>query len=111
MDSFGEKIRELRKIRKLTQEQLAERCGVSTSCVSRWENDSLQPNSKNILALTKALDANITELFPSYAVQLPESMIIREIISILEDMSESEQKFVLETLIRYQEVKISPAEE
>lgn len=105
MDSIGGKIRELRKIRKFTQEQLAERCGVSSSCISRWENDVLRPSAKNIESLSTALNANITELFPSYAVQPSESLIVREIVSIVEQMTEVEQKFVLETLINYQEVQ------
>ena len=107
MDSVGRKIRELRKIRKLTQEQLVERCGVSPSCISRWENDVLRPTAKNIESLSTALSANITELFPSYAVQPSESLIVREIVSIVEQMTEPEQKFVLETLIHYQEVRNS----
>ena len=107
MDSIGRKIRELRKIRKLTQEQLAERCGVSPSCISRWENDVLRPTAKNIESLSTALSANITELFPSYTVQPSESLIVREIVSIVEQMTEPEQKFVLETLIHYQEVRNS----
>lgn len=105
MDTFGKKIHELRIMRKLTQEQLAERCGVSTSCISRWENDSLQPTAKNMIALSEALSANITELFPSYAVQPSESFVVREILSIVEQLTEPEQKLVLETLTHYQEVR------
>lgn len=105
MDSIGGKIHELRKLRKLTQEQLAERCGVSPSCISRWENDLLRPTAKNIESLTIALSASITELFPSHAVQPSESLIVREIVSTVEKMTEPEQKFVLETLIHYQEVQ------
>ena len=39
MQTIGEKIAELRKERKLTQEQLAEQMHVSSQAVSKWEND------------------------------------------------------------------------
>lgn len=35
---IGELITELRKSKQMTQEQLAERLGVSNRSVSRWEN-------------------------------------------------------------------------
>ena len=65
MDSIGRKIRELRKIRKLTQEQLAERCGVSPSCISRWENDALRPTARNIESLSTALSPCMSKWWES----------------------------------------------
>lgn len=38
MKKIGRRISELRKERQLTQEQLAEKLGVSNRSVSRWEN-------------------------------------------------------------------------
>ena len=41
--SIGNKIRDLRRERGITQEQLADRIGVSFQAVSKWENgDSLR---------------------------------------------------------------------
>ena len=37
-NQLGEKLRNLRKGRDLTQEQLAERFGVSFQAISKWEN-------------------------------------------------------------------------
>lgn len=41
---IGNKVRELRKKRGLTQEQLAENIGVSFQAVSKWENDIALPD-------------------------------------------------------------------
>lgn len=35
--SLGKRIRALRELRKLSQEKVAEKCGIETSSVSRWE--------------------------------------------------------------------------
>lgn len=42
--NIGNKIRELRKTRGITQEQLAERIGVSFQAVSKWENNIALPD-------------------------------------------------------------------
>ncbi len=44
-----EKIRELRLLKKMTQEQLAEAMNVSAAAVSKWENGQSVPD---ILVLT-----------------------------------------------------------
>ena len=105
--SFGNRLKNLRKIRGLTQEQLAERCQVSTSCVSRWENDKLQPNSSNVQALSAALSVDIAELFPTSTEDLPESLVIREIVSLVKQLTGDEQVFILDTIIRYKKMKDS----
>ncbi len=46
---FAEKITALRKSRELTQEQLAERLGVSRQSISKWENGSVVPEVEKML--------------------------------------------------------------
>ena len=41
---IGDKIRELRKARKLTQEQLAEHLNISSQAVSKWETGASSPD-------------------------------------------------------------------
>lgn len=49
--TIGEKILKLRKARGWSQEQLADRVGVSRQAVSRWESDSAKPDADNIIVL------------------------------------------------------------
>ena len=42
--TLGNRITELRKAKKWTQEQLAEKLAVSSQAVSKWENDSSMPD-------------------------------------------------------------------
>ncbi len=48
---LGEKIRNLRKENKISQEELAEKLGVSRQSISLWENEQTQPTLENIMAL------------------------------------------------------------
>jgi len=45
---FAEKIKELRRRKRLTQAQLGEKLGVRKSTVSNWERDLSEPNSQAI---------------------------------------------------------------
>lgn len=49
--TFGEKLQKLRKARAWTQEQLAERLGVSRQSLSKWESDAVLPDTANVIAL------------------------------------------------------------
>ena len=48
-----EKILMLRKKAGLSQEEMAEKLGVSRQAVSRWEGGSAQPDASNVLQLSK----------------------------------------------------------
>lgn len=55
-------IRTLRQEKKLTQEQLAERLGVSNRSVSRWENGNNLPDLDLLVALARTLEVEVGEL-------------------------------------------------
>ena len=49
--SIGRTIKELRKSRSLTQEELAEKIGVTAQAISKWENESGMPDLSQIVPL------------------------------------------------------------
>jgi len=59
---IGDKVREIRTRRLLTQEELAEKAGVSPSTVANIETDNREPQFRTIRKLGKALDVDPTEL-------------------------------------------------
>ena len=63
---FGNRVRELREERSLTQRQLADHLGVSVSYISKVENERLHfgdyPSEKFIHKLADELDADENEL-------------------------------------------------
>lgn len=58
----GALLKELRREKELTQEQLAERMGVSGRTVSRWETGSNMPDLDVLVELADYYDIEIREL-------------------------------------------------
>jgi PAS domain S-box-containing protein len=57
--TFGQRLRELRKAKGLTQEELAQKTAISSTYVSKLETGSMPPpRQKIILSLAEALDIN-----------------------------------------------------
>ena len=50
---YGERIRELRKERNMSQKQLGEAIGVDFRTVSFWETERYEPNISQIIKLCK----------------------------------------------------------
>ena len=50
---ISERIKELRKENKISQIELAEKCNVKQSCVSKWERGATLPDAEMIVHLTK----------------------------------------------------------
>ena len=59
---IGNKIRELRKKRNLTQEQLADNIGVSFQAVSKWENNIALPDITLIPVLANYFGVSTDEI-------------------------------------------------
>lgn len=66
---IGQKIRQLRYKTSLTQEQLADRLGLSAQAVSKWENAITMPDIALLPALAEVFGVSIDELFDLTAEQ------------------------------------------
>lgn len=60
---FGERIRKLRQIKGLSQEELAFRAKIHRTYLGGIERGERNPALKNIAAIAKALDVSLSELF------------------------------------------------
>ena len=60
MFKIGEKIKEIRLDRKMTQEQLAKILKVKPNKISQWENSYIEPSADMIrqIAIALSCDAN-----------------------------------------------------
>ena len=59
---FCDKLAKLRKNNNLSQEQLADRLGVSRQAVSKWESGLSHPDMDKIIQMCKILDCKLEDL-------------------------------------------------
>lgn len=59
---FGDNLKNLRKSKKMSQEKLAEKVGVSRQSVSKWEIGEAYPEMKHILLLCNLFHCKINDL-------------------------------------------------
>ncbi len=62
MESLGRKISDSRRLKGWTQEELAEKLGVSPQAVSKWENDISCPDIMLLPQLAKHFDCTVDAL-------------------------------------------------
>ena len=92
---IGSFLRELRKEKKLTQEQLAEKFGVSSRSVSRWENGNTMPELGILVELADYYEVDIKEIIngerQSEIMEKEEKETLRKVA----DYAEAEKKLVV----------------
>ena len=59
---FNENLIQLRKLKKLTQEDIAEKVGVSRQAVAKWESGETTPDLEKARLLAEALGVSIDDL-------------------------------------------------
>ena len=60
--TFAQKLKELRNRAGMSQENLAERVGVSRQAITKWETDKGAPEMENLLALSDLFGVSVDEL-------------------------------------------------
>lgn len=61
-NSVGKRIETLRKSKKISQEDLAEKVGVSRTTIYKWESGTAKPNFAKLQALACALETTVSFL-------------------------------------------------
>lgn len=63
MKAFGERLRELRREKNITQQQLANELNVSGNTVHGWETDKQEPSMAMLLKLSMIFNVSLDYLF------------------------------------------------
>ncbi|MCP1639929.1 transcriptional regulator with XRE-family HTH domain [Streptococcus gallinaceus] len=63
MQTIGEKIKVLRREAGLSQQQLADKLGLSNQAISKWETNTAQPEIGLLPELAMVFGVSIDELF------------------------------------------------
>ena len=59
---FSEKIKEIRKMQNLTQEQFAEKIFISRNAVAKWESDRGYPDIQNLITISEVFEISLDDL-------------------------------------------------
>ena len=58
MEKFGERLREARRDKGLSQKELADKVGVTNSRIGHYENERGTPTAETLVELCKVLDVS-----------------------------------------------------
>ena len=89
---FGDNLRQIRKSKKMSQEQLAEKVNVTRQSVSKWENGESYPEMNNILELCKIFNCKMNDLVHTDMKDI--SSLDEEIVMNVVKFNEKKQKEV-----------------
>ena len=92
---IGGFLRELRKEKELTQEQLAEKFGVSSRSVSRWENGNTMPELGILVELADYYEVDIKEIIDGERKSEIMKTQEKETMQKVADYAEAEKKSVV----------------
>lgn len=101
---LGARLIDLRRRKGLTQEQLAERLGVSASAVSKWETNSSYPDITMLCPLARALGTNVDTLL-QFEENISDQDVMERLNAVLEtafaEGHEKAEESLLELLHQY----------
>ena len=92
---IGALLRELRKEKNQSQEQLAERFGVSSRSVSRWENGNTMPDISIMIELADYYEVDLRELLSGERKSENMNTEIKETLAMVADYTEEDKNKIL----------------
>ena len=113
---IGEFIKEQRKLKCLTQKELADKINCTDKAVSRWETGRGIPEVSLLLPLSKALDVTVNELLSGERIE-EEKLLEKTEEVIIAAINDSNKKqgnlkkyiFALVCIIQFMVVYVTPA--
>jgi XRE family transcriptional regulator, regulator of sulfur utilization len=89
---IGERIRELRNIKGLTQEELAHQASLHDRSLGRFERGEMNPSLESLVNITKALDVTLEEFFSLVDPKIEKGNdVLTELFDLLKGRSLQEQ--------------------
>lgn len=95
---IGAFLKELRNDNNLTQEQLAEKFGVSQRSVSRWENGNTMPDISILIELADYYEVDLREILNGERKAKEMNEDLKETLAMVADYTASEKEKILKQL-------------
>ena len=94
---LGRRIKEIRKSRGLTQEQLSEMIDIETSSLSGIESGRFYPSLHVLEKIAQVFEVELIEFFKLSTVNLPENLD-KEILNIIERQDKKNKQLIYKLL-------------
>lgn len=75
---FGERLKELRKAKGVSQEELSEALDVSRQSISKYENGAAEPSFDKLTLIAKFFDVSFDYLLGDHERGEPEKIVLKE---------------------------------
>ena len=102
---FGDKLVGLRKKNRLSQEELAEKLGVSRQSVSKWESNNAYPETDKIVQICNLFDCSMDDLINDQITDLKQ--IERKEKNNITTYIDSFLEFITKTINMFGDMKFS----
>lgn len=79
MQQVGEKIKKYRTLRNLSQQQLANKCGLSKNAIWNYENNQRTPTIESLYKIADSLEIGINELTNNIKKQDDDNKVIKNV--------------------------------
>ena len=98
--TVGERIRELREAKGLTQREIANRIGIDDYYISRLENNHVNPTLATMQKIATALDVELRDFFPSakaeFRITGPKlDRDLKKIVALWPDLTEEHRQLMV----------------
>jgi transcriptional regulator with XRE-family HTH domain len=105
--SIGDRIRKARKLQKLTQAELCEKCGIHINSLYKYENGTTSPPFDVIIKISSALEITIAELVGENDTRiLTEIILIEDLLYFKnQELGELQDKLIEQTATSEEKVK------
>lgn len=103
---FGDNLKQIRKSQKISQEELAEKLGVSRQSISKWETGENFPSMQNIMCLCDIFKCKINDLVHEDCVDI-DSLDEEIKMSVVKFKKEKQKKMKLISKLIYVLSKIA----
>ena len=87
---IGNFLKDLRKEKSLTQEQVAEKLGVSSRTISRWETGAYMPDISMLVDIAEMYDVDVREVIDGERIKENMNSEVKEVAVKMADYSKME---------------------
>lgn len=95
---IGAFLKELRKEKELTQEELGEQFNVSSRTVSRWETGSNMPDLSLLIEIADFYDVDIREIINGERKSEKMNEEVKDVATVVSDYAEKEKAVLLKRM-------------